>query len=53
MHLAILTLLCSLLNFVAATNLQDKEDIKDLTAAFLFLIDNKNSMKSAKFSAPT
>lgn len=48
--LAILTLLCSRLNFIvvvaaaaaaAATNLQDKDDIKDLTAAFLFLIDGK------------
>ena len=42
--IAILTIFCPLLNFVvaaAATNLQDKGDIKDLTAAFLFLIDGK------------
>ena len=55
MRRAILTLLCSLLNFVivsAATKLQDRDDIKDLTAAFLFLIDAKKFNELGKVLSP-
>lgn len=52
MPLAILALLCSLLNFIVAADLQDKEDIKDLTAAFLFLIDNKKFNELGKVPSP-
>ena len=51
MRLAILTL-CSLLTFVLATNLQDKEDIKDLTAGFLFFIDSKEFNELYKVLSP-
>lgn len=49
---AILTLLCSLLTFVLAANLQDKSDIKDLTAAFDLLIDGKKFDQLDKVLTP-
>ncbi len=52
MRLAILTLLCSLLTFVLAANLQDKDDIKDLIADFLFLIDGKKFNELGKVLSP-
>ena len=52
MRLAILTLFCSLLTFVLAANLQDKEDIKDLTASFLFFIDGKKFDELGKVLSP-
>lgn len=52
MRRAILTLFCSLLTFVLAANLQDKEDIKDLTAAFGFLIDDKKFNELGKLLSP-
>lgn len=49
---AILTLLCSLLTFVLAANLQDKSNIKDLTAAFDLLIDAKKFDQLGKVLTP-
>lgn len=52
MRLVILTLLCSLLAFVLAANPQDKSDIEDLTAAFLFLLDGKKFNELGKVLSP-
>ncbi len=49
---AIFTLLCPLLTFVLAANLQDKSDIKDLTAAFDLLIDDKKFDQLGKVLSP-
>ena len=51
MRLAILTL-CSLLTFVLATNLQDRSDIRDITALFDFLIDEKKFNELGKVLSP-
>ena len=53
MRLAILTLLCPLLSsFILAANLQDKEDIKDLSAAFDFIFDDKKFNELGKVLSP-
>lgn len=49
---AILTFLCSLLTFVLTANLQDKSDIKDLTAAFDLLINAKKFDQLGKILTP-
>ena len=51
MRLGIFTL-CSLLTFVLATNLQDRSDIRDLTAFFDFLIDEKKYNEFGKVLSP-